>query len=89
MEEAKREGAKKPAEAPFQRTFGVSRPVSFVVSEKAPDAGDKAAWSRVLAVFVQGKEWQFREWPFQVRLEPPVLAHFQESDSPSKPIKCP
>ena len=71
-EEAKKEGAKKPSEAVFQRSFGVRRPVSYVVTEKAPEKGDKAAWSRVVAVFVQGKEWQFRDWPFQVRPRGPA-----------------
>ena len=66
-EDVKKEGAKKLPEAVFQRTIGCGRPQPYVVSEKAPDKGDRATWSRVVAVFVQGKEWQFRDWPFAVR----------------------
>ena len=67
-ETAQKAGAKQLATVPFKRTIGTAKPQQYFVTEKAPSKDDAAAWSRVAAVFVQGKEWQFRDWPFKVRL---------------------
>lgn len=39
--------------------------VPYHVTDAAPDKRDPS-WRRVVAVFVQGKDWQFRGWPFKV-----------------------
>ncbi len=39
----------------------------YEVSDAPPGEKDAAGWQRVLAVFVQGKDWQFRGWPFKAR----------------------
>lgn len=40
--------------------------VVYHVTDAAPDKRDPT-WRRVVAVFVQGKDWQFRGWPFKVQ----------------------
>ena len=47
--------------------------VTYHITDVAPDKKDNA-WGRVVAVFVQGKAWQFRDWPFQVRLDQVLLS---------------
>ena len=39
----------------------------YEVSDAPPGERDAKGWQRVLAVFVQGKDWQFRGWPFKAR----------------------
>jgi parafibromin len=34
-----------------------------------PSALKADDWDRVVAVFVLGKEWQFKDWPFKDRVE--------------------
>ena len=45
----------------------------YEVSDAPPGEKDAAGWQRVLAVFVQGKDWQFRGWPFKARAAMPLL----------------
>ena len=43
---------------------GTGGPVSFEVRDK-PASLKADDWARVVAVFVLGKEWQFKDWPFK------------------------
>ncbi len=72
-QECQEAGIKKASTRTFQRTINRAKPVTYHVTDTAPAPLDQA-WRRVVAVFVQGKEWQFRDWPFPVRPPPVVLA---------------
>ncbi len=50
------------------------KPVLYHAMEGCPAKTD-ATWRRVVAVFVQGKKWQFKGWPFAVRLLFPFTMH--------------
>jgi hypothetical protein len=43
---------------------GAGGPVAFEVRDK-PASLKADDWARVVAVFVLGKEWQFKDWPFK------------------------
>ena len=47
------------------RKQGRQKPVLYHAMEGCPAKTD-ATWRRVVAVFVQGKKWQFKGWPFKV-----------------------
>ncbi|KAK9838857.1 hypothetical protein WJX74_004666 [Apatococcus lobatus] len=46
------------------RKQGRQKPVLYHAMEGCPAKTD-ATWRRVVAVFVQGKKWQFKGWPFK------------------------
>ncbi|KQK13868.2 hypothetical protein BRADI_1g12980v3 [Brachypodium distachyon] len=47
-----------------ERMGAAGGPVSFEVRDK-PASLKPDDWARVVAVFVLGKEWQFKDWPFK------------------------
>ena len=51
-----------------QRKMGRERPVTYEVRDKIAGFSSKD-WERVVAVFVLGKDWQFKDWPFKDRVE--------------------
>ena len=58
----------KPAQVAIRRTIGTQRPVKFELTDRLPS--DKERWSRVVALFCNGKAWQFKQYPndlFKVR----------------------
>ena len=57
-------GRKKVSAMKFKRRHGRPQRVEYEVTDKAPDKRDREGWARVVAVFVSGKEWQFKDWPF-------------------------
>lgn len=57
-------GVKKEARGTFLRKVGRPKPVLYEVTDKNPT---KKEWNRVVAVFVTGQAWQFKEWPNEVR----------------------
>jgi hypothetical protein len=61
----KRDPAKKPVLA-FRRSALRSPPnlPAYQVTDSVPAKGSPD-WQRVVAVIVQGKPWQFRDWPFK------------------------
>lgn len=61
------EGGTKRNSETFQRTIGRSKPVRYLITNKAPGIQDHD-WKRVVAVFVSGAAWQFKDWPFKVEL---------------------
>mmetsp|Transcript_6388 Transcript_6388/g.18404 ORF Transcript_6388/g.18404 Transcript_6388/m.18404 type:complete len:487 (-) Transcript_6388:337-1797(-) len=63
-EDAQAAGVRKSSKETFKRTIGRTKPVVYHVTDAAPDKRDPT-WRRVVAVFVQGKDWQFRGWPFK------------------------
>ena len=65
--EALPDGAPRPAVDKFMRTMGRKPPgVPYVLTSKAPDIKSND-WRRVVAVFVSGQTWQFKDWPFKAR----------------------
>ena len=52
------------------RSIGREPPVTYHVTDRAPDRGSKD-WARVVAVFVTGAAWQFKGWPFKARTHRP------------------
>ena len=48
------------------RSIGREPPVTYHVTDRAPDKASKD-WERVVAVFVTGAAWQFKGWPFKAR----------------------
>eukprot|EP00897_Mesotaenium_endlicherianum_P010886 jgi/Mesen1/9826/ME000007S09882 len=66
LEDASMAGARKRESVEVQRVMGRSaaKPVPFLVLDK-PSTLKPKDWERVVAVFVLGKEWQFKDWPFK------------------------
>ncbi|CAM8993330.1 unnamed protein product [Rhodiola kirilowii] len=52
-----------------QKKFSRDRVVAAYEVRDKPSALKKDDWDRVVAVFVLGKEWQFKDWPFKDRVE--------------------
>lgn len=60
---------KKPECVTIQRKIGREKaPVAYEIRDK-PSALAPNDWERVVAVFVLGKEWQFKDWPFKGHAE--------------------
>ncbi|KAH7415566.1 hypothetical protein KP509_14G052600 [Ceratopteris richardii] len=59
---------KKPEVLYFYRKMGREKPVKYEVRDKTTALSPKD-WDRVLAAFVLGKEWQFKDWPFKDHAE--------------------
>ena len=57
-------GGKKHSNIVFKRRYKRDRSIKYEVTDKAPDKRSPD-WARVVAVFVSGKEWQFKNWPFK------------------------
>lgn len=66
---ARKEGAIKKARCTIERRLGRPKAVPYEVTDKTPS---KADWNRVVAVFVTGASWQFKDWPNEVG---PETAH--------------
>jgi parafibromin len=61
----------KPECVTVQKKFSTDRNrvmTAYEVRDK-PSALKADDWDRVVAVFVLGKEWQFKDWPFKDRVE--------------------
>ncbi|CAI5967494.1 unnamed protein product [Closterium sp. NIES-65] len=63
-EKAKAAGGKRPEMVAVQRRMGRDKAVVYHVRDR-PEGLSKRDWDRVAAVFVLGKEWQFKGWPFK------------------------
>jgi parafibromin len=59
---------KKPEVVRFVRKMGRETPIKYEVRDKISGLSPKD-WDRVVAVFVLGKEWQFKDWPFKDHVE--------------------
>lgn len=59
----------KPDCVTVQKKFSRDRVVAAYEVRDKPSALKKDDWDRVVAVFVLGKEWQFKDWPFKNRVE--------------------
>ncbi|KAM5552276.1 hypothetical protein ABKV19_026912 [Rosa sericea] len=60
-----------PSACPVQKKFSRDRDrvvTAYEVRDK-PSALKTEDWDRVVAVFVLGKEWQFKDWPFKDHVE--------------------
>lgn len=67
--EVKVKGMAKKVDIVFvQRKMGRERPVPYEVRDKIVGLTSKD-WERVVAIFVLGKDWQFKGWPFSDRVE--------------------
>ena len=61
------DGAPRQIEERFMRTMGRKLPgVPYMVTSKAPKKSTE--WNRVVAVFVTGQTWQFKDWPHKACL---------------------
>ncbi|KAH8938578.1 hypothetical protein BDL97_16G091600 [Sphagnum fallax] len=60
--------SKRPENVLIQRKMGRHRPVTYEVQDK-PASMPSKDWDRVVAVFVLGKDWQFKDWPFKDHVE--------------------
>ncbi|BFI25005.1 parafibromin [Marchantia polymorpha subsp. ruderalis] len=59
---------KKPEDVVIYRKMGRDHPVKYEIRDK-PSVFSKKDWERVVAIFVLGKEWQFKDWPFKDHVE--------------------
>ncbi|KAL6991621.1 hypothetical protein U1Q18_009732 [Sarracenia purpurea var. burkii] len=59
----------KPDCVTVQKKFSRDRVVTAYEVRDKPSALKAEDWDRVVAVFVLGKEWQFKEWPFKDHVE--------------------
>lgn len=62
-------GAAKPDCITVQKKFSRDRVVAAYEVRDKPSALKAEDWDRVVAVFVLGKEWQFKDWPFKDHVE--------------------
>lgn len=62
-EDARKAGVKKEPKCTILRRLGRQKPVPYEVTDRTPT---KAEWNRVVAVFVTGASWQFKDWPNEV-----------------------
>jgi parafibromin len=68
---AKQMKGPKPECVTVQKKFSTDRNrvmTAYEVRDK-PSALKGDDWDRVVAVFVLGKEWQFKDWPFKDHVE--------------------
>ena len=72
-----KKGAKKASSHEFTRYYGRDEKVRYEVTDKAPHKKSED-WARVVAVFVSGKEWQFKDWPFKGADEGDLVETFQK-----------
>ena len=72
-----KKGAKKASSHEFTRYYGSDEKVRYEVTDKAPHKKSED-WARVVAVFVSGKEWQFKDWPFKGADEGDLVETFQK-----------
>ncbi|XP_073277961.1 protein CDC73 homolog [Primulina huaijiensis] len=59
----------KPECVTVQKKFSRDRVVTAYEVRDKPSALKSEDWDRVVAVFVLGKEWQFKDWPFKDHVE--------------------
>ena len=57
-------GDKKPTRLDIKRRYKRSPSVKYRVTDEVPSR-DSKEWQCVVAVFVSGKAWQFKDWPFK------------------------
>eukprot|EP00262_Sarcandra_glabra_P004404 TRINITY_DN1538_c0_g1_i1.p1 TRINITY_DN1538_c0_g1~~TRINITY_DN1538_c0_g1_i1.p1 ORF type:complete len:450 (-),score=42.84 TRINITY_DN1538_c0_g1_i1:172-1422(-) len=62
-------GAAKPDCVTVQKKFSRDRAVAAYEVRDKPSVLKPEDWDRVVAVFVLGKEWQFKDWPFKDHVE--------------------
>ncbi|XXG65264.1 hypothetical protein AAC387_Pa05g3013 [Persea americana] len=62
-------GAVKPDCVTVQKKFSRDRVVAAYEVRDKPSALKAEDWDRVVSVFVLGKEWQFKDWPFKDHVE--------------------
>ncbi|KAF6138149.1 hypothetical protein GIB67_033563 [Kingdonia uniflora] len=62
-------GVAKPDCVTVQKKFSRERVVTAYEVRDKPSALKAEDWDRVVAVFVLGKEWQFKDWPFKDHVE--------------------
>lgn len=66
---AKQMKGPKPDCVTVQKKFSRDRVVTAYEVRDKPSALKPEDWDRVVAVFVLGKEWQFKDWPFKDHVE--------------------
>ncbi|XP_051130195.1 protein CDC73 homolog [Andrographis paniculata] len=59
----------KPECVTVQKKFSRDRVVTAYEVRDKPSSLKRDDWDRVVAVFVLGKDWQFKDWPFKDHLE--------------------
>ncbi|KAK8954867.1 hypothetical protein KSP39_PZI002838 [Platanthera zijinensis] len=62
-------GSSKPDCVTVQKKLSRDRAVAAYEVRDKPSALKPEDWDRVVAVFVLGKEWQFKDWPFKDHVE--------------------
>ncbi|KAL6004707.1 accessory factor associated with RNA polymerase II [Asimina triloba] len=62
-------GTSKPDCVTVQKKFSRDRVVAAYEVRDKPSTLKAEDWDRVVAVFVLGKEWQFKDWPFKDHVE--------------------
>lgn len=77
--EAMKRDERKPATVDVLRTSGRNPPVRYEVVDKPPQKRSDD-WRRVVAVFVQGAKWQFKDWPFRGAEEGDLVDTFNSVD---------
>ena len=64
QKEAAKNRMKKPTHATLLRTYKRDQPVKYEITDQVPRISED--WKRVVAVFVHGAKWQFKDWPKHV-----------------------
>jgi parafibromin len=61
QKEAVKNKTKKPTHLSLLRTYKRDQPVKYEITDQVPKISED--WKRVVAVFVHGAKWQFKDWP--------------------------
>jgi len=61
QKEASKNKTKKPTHGSILRTYKRDQPTKYEITDQVPKSGED--WKRVVAVFVHGANWQFKDWP--------------------------
>lgn len=83
-------GSAKPDCVTVQKKFSRDRVVAAYEVRDKPSALKSEDWDRVVAVFVLGKEWQFKDWPFKDHVEIFNKSEYRSASIPPylTPILC-
>ena len=74
-DELHKKGSKKQSKMVIKRRYKRAPSVKYLITDQVPTSSSD--WACVVAVFVSGKTWQFKDWPFKGADEGDLVETFQ------------
>ena len=74
-DELHKKGRKKQSKMVIKRRYKRAPSVKYLITDQVPTSSSD--WACVVAVFVSGKTWQFKDWPFKGADEGDLVETFQ------------